>query len=166
MLDKAAAVAVDHRIVLAHAAQAAVAARAHVAAVESDDSGVDARVKIGTVTRVLRMLKGITSRRKRSASQAEKGCGHAVAHSPPAAPAASIRTDELQTMEREGHGEETHEEERKARKRAKRLKQKQKRAELGARQDWKAMLKARKDRKRERLRHKRECGTIECYSLG
>ena len=158
-LTKVAAAAVDHSFVLAHAARAAIAARAHVAAVESDDSGVDAnaRGEVGTVTQMLRMQKAVKRRGKRSASK--EGTGHALVQ--PAVVAAPTEGADLQMENGEGH-EGTGEEEKKARKRAKRLKQRQKRAQLGAEQGWKAKVKARKERKKERVRKKRE---DECVGL-
>ena len=136
---------------LAHAARAAVAARAHVVAVDSDDSGADANINVGTVTRVLRMVKAVKPRKRPARKPVE---GRALAE--PAAIAACMGGGDWQSRDGGGHVAGVGEEEKRARKRAKRLNQKQRRAETGAAQDWKAKLKARKERKKARLRQQME----------
>ena len=127
-----------------------------MAAVDSDDSGVDANIKVGTVARALRMVKAAKPG-KRPARKHVEGCALAE----PTATAARLIGGGLQSRDGEGHLAGVGEEEKRARKRAKRLNQKLRRAETGAEQDWKAKLKARKERKKARLRQKR-AGDFTC----
>ncbi|BDA47395.1 hypothetical protein COCOBI_10-2430 [Coccomyxa sp. Obi] len=61
LLVKVKSVAVDGDFILKHAAKAALAAQKHTVSPESSDSGLDDRAPVGTVTRVLRAFKAVSS---------------------------------------------------------------------------------------------------------
>ncbi|KAK9905832.1 hypothetical protein WJX75_007214 [Coccomyxa subellipsoidea] len=60
-LRRAKATAVDGETIRQHAAVAALAAQKNIALPESSDSGLDDRPRVGTVTRVLRAFKALSS---------------------------------------------------------------------------------------------------------
>lgn len=61
LLLKVESVAVDGEFILKHAAKAALAAQKHTVSPESSDSGLDDRAPVGTVTRVLRAFRAVST---------------------------------------------------------------------------------------------------------
>ena len=145
LLVKVKSVAVDGEFILKHAAKAALAAQKHRVSPEGSDSGLDDKAPVGTVTRVLRAFKAVStpaaSKKKRRNNttvegprkHAEGQCdtgpmskgsqqqGDQGAQNSPEAGSKAEGTKRRSLSEEVGLSEE----EKRARKRAKKLRQKQ-----------------------------------------
>jgi hypothetical protein len=137
-LRRAKATAVDGETIRQHAAVAALAAQKNIALPESSDSGLDDRPRVGTVTRVLRAFKALSSpyppkqkkaRGKRKSDELEGQTGPSSKGSEQDA-CPLIASNSGESGERVGkhstnEGTALSEEEKRARKKAKKLRQKQ-----------------------------------------
>ncbi len=145
----------DAKQILAYAQRAAAAARRHVAEPESSDSGLDTKAGRSTVTRALRACKGVKQRRKMAAASPGQAC---TAPAPQASDC--LQADGEATTSMNGSasaceaaaGHAQSEEERRARKRAKKLAQKQRREAEGTDAERRAKERARRARKKGRLK--------------
>ena len=139
----------DAKHILAYAHRAAAAAQRHVAEPEGSDSGLDAKAGRRTVTRALRASKGVKQRRKKlTAANLGEACTVQAAQS------GSCQQADGETST---HGSACEaavlsEEERRARKRAKKLAQKQRHEAEGTDAERRAKEKARRARKKSRLK--------------
>ena len=143
---------------LSYAARSAAAAQAHVALAESSDSGLDTKTRMSTVTRALRLVKGVKRKAKRPAGERKLACS---------SQSGSVAAPEMQNVQAAACREERasgngrapieSEEEKRARKRAKKLRQREDRAAKGGDDaERRAKLKARRERKKARLRQLKE----------
>ncbi len=127
----------DGESILQHAASAALAAQKNIALPESSGSGLDDRRPVGTVTRVLRAFKAVSSlapakRKKAAGKQKHEERRDGPSSKPSEQPVgdrviATGSGEGSENLDRHRSNEEAglSEEERRARKRAKKLRQKQ-----------------------------------------
>ena len=166
VLKRAAAAAVDADKILEYASRSAAAARRHVVEPDSSDSGLDTKAGLSTVTRALRAVQGMKKRRRKSA--AANGAGactdqHQLMEEADESQACSAQPPPTLNRQQKHDGGEASpdakqvddackrglsEEEKRARKRAKRLAQKQRMMAVGADEERRAKEKARRARRK------------------
>ena len=172
VLKRAAAAAVDAEQIVQYACKSAAAAQGHVVEPESSDSGLDTKAGFSTVSRALRTVKGIKLSRKRAMAS---GAGARNDWHHPTREADGSQASSSQQLPALG-GQQQHvgeaglssaeqngacksglsEEEKRARKRAKRLAQKQRLMAEGAEVERRAREKARRARKKVRLKQQKQ----------
>ncbi|CAL8472160.1 g11702 [Coccomyxa elongata] len=181
LMVKVRSVAVDGEFVLKHAAKAALAAQKHTMSPESSDSGLDDRAPVGTVTRVLRAFKAVSTPAATSTKKKKKNTttNDPVKHAGGQCDTVPASKDSQQQHDQEAQnlpaagskdagGKRTSkiedvplsEEEKRARKRAKKLRQQQQHkddAEHAAREKAKREKKKARAKAAKQAREHREC---------
>ncbi len=180
-LVKMKSVAVDGEFVLEHAAKAALAAQKHTMSPESSDSGLDDRAPVGTVTRVLRAFKAVSTPAATSTKKKKKKLTmeDPVRHAGGQCDTVPASKDSQQQHDQEAHKSPAagskdgggkrlsmtedvplSEKEKRARKKAKKLRQKQQHkddAEHAAREKAKREKKKARAKAAKQAREHREC---------